>query len=141
MCGRAWTLLWLVSMAAPARASGPADTAARVPVKINAVTFITRTRWVGTYHRPRHGPHNAKLAAGSLQIEHSLPYSFRFHPGAGASGSCELVGRAETFRAIYRLEGDRLLICVSLDSIDPRPSTLAVTAQSDLFILKPSSGK
>lgn len=39
---RAWTLLWVVRMAAPALASGPADTAARAEVRFDTIGVIRK---------------------------------------------------------------------------------------------------
>lgn len=140
MCSRGWTLLWVVSMAAPALASGPVDTAPRAPVSGEVAYLIIRTRWVGMYRRL--GPaFRAELANGVLRAVGGNTFEVRLRPGAGASGSCELINGKRTYLGIYRLERDRLLISSALSPSDPRPRTFAITSRSDLVILKPVPGK
>lgn len=68
-------------------------------------------------------------------------FSLHFRSNGERTGLCELAWPIYANRAIYRLEQGRLLICSGARPTDPRPRTFAVTAQSDLFILKPAPGK
>jgi len=131
-CG--WAVLRVLSVACPAPGSGPADGAATVPVRMDPVAVIARTRWVGMYRVYQH-TFEADLVGGVLRVGGSTRYSLRFPLGAGASGPCEIIGRRETYRAIYRLERGRLLICAGVRTADLRPRAFAVTPQSDLFLL------
>lgn len=142
MCSRAWTALVVVSMAAPALASGPVDTAARAPVAMDATVLMTRTRWVGTYYSPLLKPLRAELNHGTLREGSGVtPFTLRVGSGSGTAGPCDLIWGGFRYRAIYRLERDRFLICSGVRGTDPRPRTFAVTAHSDLFILEPAPGK
>lgn len=141
MCSRGWAVLLVASVAAPALASEPADTAPKAPVVMDVAALIAGTRWVGTYHLPPHYPVKVELVGGVLRIVSRAACELRLQPGAGVSGSCAIIVWRRTYRGIYRLERGRLIICSGLREDDPRPRTFAATTHSDLFILEPAPSK